>query len=442
MQSLPLIRKVLLGLVIPAIIIVIGHTAQKKLASMRKKPQKKIEKIAPLVEVMEVLKKDIPVVVKGYGKVRPTRSAILTSEVEGIAHQVLSRLKAGYFVKKGELLAQINPINYELKVNKLEAGVQKLEVGILHLEQEKKNIERRIRILQQSLKLAETQRERSFDLRKSGAASDQIWDQDRLSYLEQSSRLVELQNQYSLIPLRIQETQAELKSTQAELSQAKVDLQRTFIKAPFAARVKSANLEEGEMVRVGSSLAVLDDYNLVEIPVMLSKEDFYKIGLNAQDIREIHYQEKEVRAKVYTTMGEETFFWPGRVIRVEPMNEAARTIPIIVAVENPWGDDSKVGDYQEKRKPILMSGMFCSVEITGETIKDTITIPRASIHENNLVYLAKESKLFIQEIQINYRFGDEIIIKSGLDSGDKIIMTPILFPVSGIELQISEEKKP
>ena len=427
----------LIWLVIPGAILYGGYIFHQKLSSLRKKPSRVLHKNIPLVEVKAITPQDIHLVVEGYGRVRPKKRWILTTEVAGRALFVSKKLKTGDFVRKGEVLIQLDAQENALKADKIKAEIEKNQVKIEHLQQEKRNAQARLNLLEQNVELARIQKERSFQLKESGAGSSQLWDRDQQAYLDQSNRFVELQNRSALIPIQIKEWEAQVKTLKVDLAQVELDQKRAKVKAPFDARVRSAQAEVGELIKAGTSLAVLEDYHSVEIPVMIPLADFYKLGLSTQEIQQLSQYLPELKVQVFSKVAKQNFSWgeQARITRIEPLDEESQTIPVIVEVKEPWQEKNSTGITH----PILMTGSFCRIEMTGKKLNDVLLIPRSILNEKNRIYTIKDKRLEIKTIQWEYTYKNQIIVQQGLEPGEKVVLTLLAFPVSGMEVRTQEK---
>lgn len=76
-------------------------------------------------------------------------------------------------------------------------------------------------------------------------------------------------------------------------------------------------------------------------------------------------------------------------------------------------------------------------KIEGKTIQDAVVIPNAAIYQNSFVYIAEEGVLQRRDISISWQSGDESIINSGLQFGDKLVTTPLGQVTSGTRIAIA-----
>jgi multidrug efflux pump subunit AcrA (membrane-fusion protein) len=81
--------------------------------------------------------------------------------------------------------------------------------------------------------------------------------------------------------------------------------------------------------------------------------------------------------------------------------------------------------------------MYASVEFLAQA-RDMLVIPRKALHEGRVYVVGKENTLSIRPVQINYSQGQLVVIKDGLEEGDKIITSDLVPVIEGIKLELIE----
>ncbi|MCW8997181.1 MAG: hypothetical protein OQK04_00510, partial [Kangiellaceae bacterium] len=84
------------------------------MASKPKPPKKPVGDTSPLVEVIVPETQSVNFEVKAHGVVNPRTETTLVSEVSGVVQQVSEKFVVGGFFKKGEVLLQIDPTEYQV----------------------------------------------------------------------------------------------------------------------------------------------------------------------------------------------------------------------------------------------------------------------------------------------------------------------------------------
>jgi RND family efflux transporter MFP subunit len=212
------------------------------------------------------------------------------------------------------------------------------------------------------------------------------------------------------------------------VDQAQLALDRTELKAPFNSRVKSENIDIGQYVKSGSSIAVLAGTDSVEIAVPLTSENlrWLNIPLHSRTLN-------GPDAVVSVTNSGPDNEWQGHVLRsTGEVNPKSRMMDIIIEVR----DSYRLLNPKNTGRPALTIGTFVNVQLKGKKLKDVFVIPRITYRDDSTVWLIdNESKLRIQKVVPVRIEKDEVIISTGLTDGDQIIVTNISGAANGMKLR-------
>jgi len=106
------------------VIVGVGIAGAAIFIMLKKPPERKQQDVqAPLVEVVQLRSKDIPMVVQGYGTVNPKVEVDIIPEVAGKVVYIHPELIAGGLIPAKETILRIDPRDYELAVRQAEAAV-------------------------------------------------------------------------------------------------------------------------------------------------------------------------------------------------------------------------------------------------------------------------------------------------------------------------------
>ena len=107
--------------------------------------------------------------------------------------------------------------------------------------------------------------------------------------------------------------------------------------------------------------------------------------------------------------------WQAEFVRFsDSVDTSARTFGVVVAIDDPL---SKV---VPGIRPPLSKGMFVDVSIAGRVQPDRIAVPRNAIRNDQAYILNDASRLEIRTVQRLYDQGDQTVIASGLETGDRL----------------------
>ena len=215
----------------------------------------KAKKKGTEVRIEGVQKRDLVASVTASGQVTPRTKVDLSADITG---KIVSlNVKMGQMVKKGQLLLQIDPQQFEGQVQRAEAALANS----------------RARLAQSNANLLQAQRnfQRSADIRKSNSTliSDEQFEQLKTT-LEVNQALLKA-------------AQEDIKQGEATLKDARWQLSRTNIYSPMSGRVTRLNVESGETAVQGTfnkdaaTLMTIADMSELETWVKVDETDVSRI---------------------------------------------------------------------------------------------------------------------------------------------------------------------
>lgn len=350
------------------------------------------KKTAMLVDIKKVKRDTFRPVISAMGTVEPSQGITLSPRVSG---EIISRSESftpGSYVKKGEKLLQIDPSDYENALQ-LEKSNLRQAVADLKIEMGRQNIaEKDYQLLDKTL----SQEQEALILRKP----------------------------------QLNAARSKVEAARASVKQAKLDLQRTTIKAPFDAHILSRNVNVGSQVSPGQNLGRLvgmDTY-WVEATVPLSKIRWLRFPENQQRKgSEVHIHNR--------TAWNDGEYRKGYLYKlVGTLEGQTRMARVLVNVPDPLAHKKESGD-----KPTLMIGSFVEVNIWAEPLKEVIRLNRDYVRKNETAWVMKNGKLRIRDLNILLQDSQYAYIKDGISKNDSIVTTNITTVVDGSALRLESD---
>ena len=333
---------------------------------------------------------NIPLTIYAQGVVEPLTASELITQVNGRVAWVSPNFNAGGFFKQGEPLVKLESEDYEARVGLAEA--------------------REVRAL------AEFEHA-TFELKRMRAlVKDQLVSQAMLENAVRQTRL----------------TEAALKEAQINLDQAERDLDRTELRAPFVAIVRSKAVDLGEFVSMGKPLAQLfaaDGFE-VRLPVLDTQLAYLNLPssieatapLNSANLPNVRLSAQYAGAAAS---------WDAQLVRSESeIDRRSRMVTLVARVS---------GTRNALSANPLPVGAFVNAEIEGITLENAFQLPRSALRQDNQVLVVdEESRLRFREVSIARYEQDRILIQSGLREGDIVNISPIQAVVDGMEVSVTE----
>ncbi len=244
-------------LVIGAVVVVAGG-----LGFMQ---YKKGAKKGTEVRIEAVQKRDLVASVTASGQVTPRTKVDLSADITGKI--VALNVKMGDIVRKGQLVLQIDPQQFESQVQRAEAALANSRA---RLAQAKANLQQ-----------AQNNYQRSADIKKTNAT------------LISDEQIEQLKTTFEVNQALLEAASQDVKQGEASLKDARWQLSRTNIYAPMSGRVTRLNVENGETAVQGTfnkdaaTLMTIADMSVLETKVKVDETDVSRISLGDSAVIQI-----------------------------------------------------------------------------------------------------------------------------------------------------------
>ncbi len=318
------------------VLVVLGGIAWANIAF------KKTEGVTVNTETIQ--KRSLEAIVSASGKIQPKRfvniSADTMGRVTGLA------VNEGDRVKTGQFLLQVDPRNWRSAVLRTEAS---LSAAKSQTEQLTLSIES----ARASLKLAQDNLTRQQQLWKGGLTTRE---QLERAENELKVRQADVRSQEQ----QIQTQRLRMRQEEATLETDRYNLSKVRIESPINGIVTRRNIEEGEMVVVGTMnnagtvLLTIADMSVIEAEVEVDETDIPSVSLG------------QVAKITIDAIPEKTF--TGKVTEIG-------NSPIQVTGQARQATNFKVVVTLDNEIPEVRPGFTCTSEITTATRKDVVSVP-------------------------------------------------------------------
>ncbi len=349
----------------------VGGIIQKRLMMMPKE-----------VEVDKAHLEEINVSAEATGRVEAKYSVDLVARVSGFL--IKKYFTEGDFVKKGQVLFQIDPREFQIEVNNAQATVNQYSA---------------------LLKNAQQELNRANALIKEDLISRSDVDQS-LATRNQNKALYDAARQ--------------------QLELARVNLSYTTIKSPIDGRIGKVNITEGNYVTPTSGpLVNIASISPVYITFSLKSDDFIKL-LKASD----KFKDVIVRAQFG---GGSWYYKTGKINFVDnkiDKDSGSVTMRAVFDNEKSW----------------LMPGDYMKIELIAPQKVKFITIPQSCTKGDAMsgyyVWTVKDNKAVKTNIKVSDDINNNWVVDSGLSLDDMVVVSGTQNIASeGQKLKILEKKK-
>jgi RND family efflux transporter MFP subunit len=214
---------------------------------------------------------------------------------------------------------------------------------------------------------------------------------------------------------------------EAKLAQARLDLERTAIVAPYAGRIRSRDADLGQVIAAGGRVAAIYATDAVEIALPIKNRDLSFIDLPEGGIRDdAGYQHVRVTSELSPGVT-----WPARLVRTEgAIDDASRQLRVVARIDDPFS--------AEHGSPIKI-GQYVAARIDGRTLPDALVIPNDAIAEGSFVYVVANGILERRDVVVAWRNDADAVVASGLVAGEALVVTPLGQVNSGTRVRVRDD---
>jgi membrane fusion protein (multidrug efflux system) len=324
---------------------------------------------APAVGVRLVVQKGVSQSFEFVGHIKAVDKVELRARIEGFLEKVLFR--EGQDVKAGELLYQIEKVQYE-------ALVEQAKANLAAAEAESTN--------------AKLQYSRQLDLSKKQFSPQSVVDQDQAAMDTAAAKIMQ---------------------AKAALKQAEVNLDYTDIRAPINGRIGRTAYTMGNLVNPASGiLATIVSQDPIYVLFPISVRDL-------ETIREARRKEggglNKIEILIRLANGQQ-YAHPGIWNFTDPqVDEQTDTLIMRATIPNPEGT--------------LADGQVITAIIRERKEEPRLVVPQTALQVDQSGYYALvvngEHKVETRRLKTGPNIGTDVVVLSGVQEGDKVIVDGI-----------------
>jgi len=370
-------------LILPFVILVVGIASFAIFSSMKEPPEEKVKvDTTPIVAVETVTVAPMTLQVNSYGVVKPKYETALVAQVSGQIVELSDAFVRGGLVKKGNLLARIDPNDYTAALIEAQATMASARAS---LETE-----------QAHSKVAEREWKRISSRSPTGL---------------------------SLRKPQLAQEQARVKAAQAAVLRAERNVERTEIRAPYDAMIESRKIGLGSFVGVGSQVGKLSGTEIAEV----------RLPVADNQLQYLLNQGKDAVVVLSGSYAGQDTKWHAQIARSEGvLDNNSRMSHLVAQIIDPY----KLVQGENTTTPPLRFGSYVTASIVGIELPRATSIPRHLIVNNRVAILDSDSKLHYSEINIVRQDGANVIITEGFKDGDQLIISALDYPLDGMQLAL------
>src|SRR5205809_5517556 len=309
-------------------------------------------------------------VVNATGVVQTVVTVQVGSQVSGQVEELYADFNS--IVKRGQLLAKLDPRNFQAQVENARANVAAAEARIRSAEAELKTQAANLQSAKANLEAARVARDntatlfqRASELSKSGVVSKNDYDNAKANadsaqakFEQAQAAIDQVEAQSNASAAQLEQVKAQLEQAQADLNRAQLNLDYCNIYSPVDGVVISRNIDVGQTIAASlqspTLFTIANDLTRMQVNANVDEADIGNISDQA-DVR-------------FTVEAFPNEFFHGRIaeIRLNPQTvQNVVTYSVIIGIENP----------ELKLKP----GMTANITITVDQRDNVLKVANAAL---------------------------------------------------------------
>ena len=369
-------------IVVLAVLLAIATRFIMSVASSYMKKNSAKNRPAPNVVIDTISEQDVIQSFDAPGRVVSKYQVSVMARISGYLQK--SYFKEGDYVKAGETLFLIEPVEYQNAASVAGANIQNIRAQLAYAN-------------------------------KQLARAEELVKQDYIA-----------KSRYDEILANRDALQAQLKAAQSNFNDTNRNLSYTRVKAPVDGRIGIIDVTVGNYVTPSSgSLTTINSTNPIYVTFPLSSEDYASISsidenANAKRRVELYFQNGDK----YNQDGVQDFL-------DNKVDQSTGTVTMRATFQN---KDNK-----------LLHGEFVNVKLYANHPVKVPVVPIVAVQENQegkYVYTIDETGMpKLTYIKVQGQSGDNWIVKDGLKAGDRVIVDGILKVTPGTPVKIVSKEE-
>ena len=346
--------------------------------------------VPPVVETMNAIPQSYKGQINSQGTGVPRTEITLTSEIPGKIDFVSRKIQSGSSFDKGDTLLVLDQRDFELALIAAQSSMYQAQV-----------------VYERELAESEVAKKEWGNI-NGGKASN-----------------------LALRKPQLDQAKAALAAAEANYQRALLNVERTYILAPFKGRVRNEYVDVGMVVSPGIPLAQIYAVDMVEVTLPIAESDIKFLSIPL-DGRMVPFS-KQPGMTLSSSFAGFTQRWNGKILRsAAEIDSRTRMLSVIGQVP--------VKPSKQSTVPIKV-GMFVNATIEGRSFNDIFVIPREKVRDGEVWVLNNEGILSKREVSVLRYEKDKALISNGFEAGDKVLLTRLDVLVEGMKLEKKDKSK-
>lgn len=404
--------KKLASRLIPLLIIglAIGLFMYMKKTKPQQPPVEIKEKIW-MVHSQSIQLENLPAVQTLYGVVESNSMVKAAAPIAAVVDKVA--VLPGDEVKKGQLLVALSELDVTLPLEQAKADVADMQAQVALQKMTMQANQQRLAHEQKVLGLKQESLQRTKALIAKNLASQSAVDAANEALVKQEYAVVGVELLVEQGDAQLAQLQARLQKANTALAQAKLNLERSVVRAPFDGRIADVMVSQGDRVNAGTVLVSFYGLDSLELKAKLPASGLQQAqqALNQQQVLSADYgvSEQSITLNLVRLAGEATTSGV----------DAYFDLPESLYAKRP--------------------GELLEVYFKGQALQQVAAVPYSAIYGNDEIYVIVDDRLQAIKVQLQGEIMREgkllaLIQSPELEAGKTILVTHLPNAMTGLKV--------
>src|SRR5580692_3158441 len=368
-----------------AVVLLIVLTRSGTKASVQAPPP-------PIVEVATVEQRDVPVYGEWIGTLTGQVNADVKAQVTG--YLLTRKYKEGSYVRKGELLFEIDPRPFQAALDQAKAQLAQAKAQLVQDQAQRATA-------QANQQMSQLNVDKYAPLAQVDAVSKQDFDNADQTNLANKNQVVAAE-------AAIASAEAQIQVSEAGVETAGINLGFTRIVSPIDGIAGIAQAQVGDLVNTSSGvLTTVSTVDPIRDYFAVSEQEYLALQKRISNPEKDHWKLQLILADGTTYSHPGEFYFADRQV-----NQNTGAIQLAALFANPGN--------------VLRPGQYGKVRAIRRVQKNALLIPQAAVNEQQGSYLVdvvgSGEKVAVRAVQVGERTGTMWVIQDGLKRAERVIV--------------------
>lgn len=375
----------------------------------------------PAVDVAPVAQEDIQLNSEWVATIDGSVNAIIQPQVMG--YLVRQLYQEGAFVRKGQVLFEIDPRPFQALVDQASAQFAQAESQVVQAQSQVEQAQSQIAQSAAQLRKAELDVQRDTPLAQAHAIAQSQLDTEIQAQAAADAALRASKANFTTSQAAVKTAQAAVQAAKASLSQAQLNLGFTQVHSLIDGIAGVAQTQIGNLVKTDTTLTTVSQVDPIRVYFPISEQEYLNLaaGRKPGDPAGLLASGQVPSLELVLSNGA-TYPHKGQVSFADrQVDPQTGTIRIAASFPNPGN--------------LLRPGQFGRIRALTGVRKDALLVPQRAVTEmqgkHQVAVVLAGNKVQIRQVTLGPTVGSRYVIDSGLKAGERVVVEGLAKAMDG-----------